>query len=316
MLSLKWATKLSVCRTESEASTAASTSLLDDSGADEDGNSITSTSSLRTLLTFLSDDLWEQVLCFMVANLASCKNVSAVSRRLLTISHSPVSWMGANIQLPGAAMMNEHHVKQVLKLAASWRLAKSLSLTAHPRRQSLTTELQNICPELEISVAAPGPYLMFVMPCYCDIGEEMGLHFFEPRYRWMCRRIFEAQRPHVFAFVTHGGPSPGSTGVLCEVSRFRGNPNGTFDVNFVARSSFSVLEVWPEEVPDEPRAPALAVGLLDINEPIEKSADTPSVLMVQNRHMSAGRTSQMLQARLAAILRCFAASLLCCPRRR
>jgi len=224
--------------------------------------------------------------------------------------------MDANIQLPGAAMISDHHVKQVLKLASSWRLAKSLSLTAHPRRQSLTTELQNICPELEISIAAQGPYLMFVMPCYCTVGEEMGLHFFEPRYRWMCRRIFETQRPHVFAFVTHGGTCPGSTGVLCEVLRFRRNADGTFDVNLVARSSFSVLEMWCEEVPDAPRAPALAVGLLDVNEPIEKAAGMSTVLVVQDRHMSAGHTSRMFHARLAGIFRCFAANLLCCPRRR
>merc|ERR1712129_590302 len=181
-----------------------------------------------------------------------------------------MGWMGANIQLPGAAMMSDNHVEQVLKLATSWRLAKSLSLTAHPRRESLTTELQSICPELDISIAAQGPYLMFVMRCHCAVGEEMGLHFFEPRYRWMCRRIFATQRPHVFAFVTYGGPCPGSTGVLCEVSRFRENSDGTFDVKFAARSSFSVLEVWLEEVPDEPGATPLAVGLLDVDGPIKK----------------------------------------------
>lgn len=157
---------------------------------------------------------------------------------------------------------------------------------------------------------------MFAMRCRCAVGEEMGLHFFEPRYRWMCRRILATQRPHVFAFVTCGGPWPGSTGVLCEVSRFRGNTDGTFDVKFVARSSFSILEVWSEEVPDEPRAPALAVGLLDVNGPTEKASGTPAVLVVQDRHMSAWRTSHVVRARLAGVLRRFAANLLCCPRRR
>jgi len=260
-----WASKFNTGITESDASITAATVLLGDLGADEDGDSIASASSFTGLLTSLIDDLCEQVLCFMVANLASWKHVSAASRRFLTISHSPISWMGANIQLPGAAMMSDHHVKQVLKLATNWRLAKSLSLTAHPRRASLKTELQSICPELDIAIAAQGPYLMFVKRCHCAVGEQMGLNFFEPRYRWMCRRIFATKRPHVFAFVTGEGSSPGSTGVLCEVSQFRGNGDGTFDVVFVARSSFSVLEVWSEEVPREPHAPALAVGLLDID---------------------------------------------------
>merc|ERR1711884_346371 len=135
-----------------------------------------------------------------------------------------------------------------------------------------------------------------------------GLHFFEPRYRWMCQRIFENQPPHVFGFVTHGGANSGSTGVLCEVSRFRGNDDGTFDVSFVARSSFSVLEVWSEKVPNQPHAPALAVGLLDIDRKIESPAGASVVRVVQSRHVSAGRTSR--------IFTCLAANLRCCPPRR
>lgn len=178
------------------------------------------------------------------------------------------------------------------------------------------TELQKICPELDVSIAAHGPYLLFVMGCRCVVGEATGLHFFEPRYRWMCQRIFENQRPHVFGFVTHGGANPGSTGVLCEVSQFRGNDDGTFDVSFVARSSFSILEVWSEEVPDQPHAPGLAVGLLDVDGQVEDQTSTSAVCLVQNRHVSAGRTSPKFHAQIARLFHCFAANLRCCPPRR
>jgi hypothetical protein len=264
----------------------------------------------------LGDDICEQVMRFMVADLALWKHVSTVSRRFLAISHSPASWMGASIQLPGTAMTSEFHVQEVLKLAASWRLANSLSLTAHPRRQSLTTELQQICPELGISIASRGPYLMFVMGCSCGVGDEMGLHFFEPRYRWMCRRLFEAPRPHFFAFVTRGRGCPGSKGVLCEVSRFRANADGTFDVNFVARSSFSVLEVWSEEVPNQPQAPALAVGLLDVDGPIERVAGASAVSVAQNSRTNVNRASRIFHVQFARICGCFSATFRCCPRRR
>jgi len=273
----------------------------------------------------LSDDIWEQTLSFVIVDWSSWKSFSAASHQFHTISLAPVSWMGATIQLPGMAMTSEDYVKQVLLLASRWHLSKSLCLPAHPRRQSLRNELSSICPDLDISVAAQGPYLMFVMGCRCAVGEGMGLHFFEPRYRWMCQRLVETQRsqpgtPIVFAFVTGGGACPGSTGLLCEVKRFRSNPDGTFDVNFVARSSFSVLEAWCEDVPDYPQAPPLAVGLLDVDGQLQKKpAGGSAVSVAQSSHrVSARRTgcASGMTAQLARIFRCTLVKLRCCPVRR
>lgn len=268
----------------------------------------------------LSDDVCEQVLRFVAPDLASWKRFSVASRRCLAIAQSPVSWSGANIELPAAAM-NDKNMEQVLNVAANWRLAKSLCLAAHPRRQSLATELQTLCPDLAISVAAQGPYSMFVMGCRCDVGDSMGLHFFEPRYRWMCRRMFEGPRPHMFAFVTSGGACPGSAGVLCEVTRFRSNADGTFDVNLVARSAFSILEAWPERVPELPRAPPLAVGLLDVDGHVEKSSGITEVLSevlgavgARSSHASTARRG-ILHGHLSRILGCIPLSFRCCPRR-
>lgn len=266
-------------------------------------------------LMLLSDDLCEEVLPFLVADLASWKNMSVVSRRLRTISYSPASWIDASIQLPGAAMASEQ-MKHVLKLAPSWRLAKSLSLKAHPKRQPFMAELKQICPELDISIAAQGPYLLFVMGGRCAIGEHMGLHFFEPRYRWMCRRVFEGERPHVFGFVTSGGSCPGSTGVLCEVSQFRENYDGTFDVLFVARARFSLLEVWTEKVPEQPHAPPLAVGLLDVDDPSGTACSSAASLAQRSGHVGyASRIFRIFRPQCSRVLRCFLGVLLCRRRR-
>ena len=39
--------------------------------------------------------------------------------------------------------------------------------------------------------------MLFVMGCNLPIGARMSLHFFEPRYRWMCRRLFAGEPPYM-----------------------------------------------------------------------------------------------------------------------
>lgn len=294
--------KVASSGSESAASMPETMPFLGDGGNGEDATCIT--------MACLSDDVCERILSFIVMDLASWKLCTAVSRQLCSISYSPISWMDACIQLPATAMARDADVKQVLKLASSWQLAKSLSLTAHPRRQALAVEMKKLCPGLDIITAQQGPYLMFVMGSRCEVGNEIGLHFFEPRYRWMCRRLLETERPQVFAFVTRGDGSPGSKGVLCEISRSRRNGDGTFDVIFVARSAFSVLEMWHEHVPDQPRAPALAVGHLDVSEPIQGRA------MSMGSAPSAVGMACSVRDKLACFLGCFVFSSRCCPRRR
>ena len=65
-----------------------------------------------------------------------------------------------------------------------------------------------------------GPVMLFVMTCRLRLGSMMQLHFFEPRYRYMCRHLTVGGR---FGFMNGGRCTRGCTGVLCEVmeARFR-----------------------------------------------------------------------------------------------
>lgn len=63
-----------------------------------------------------------------------------------------------------------------------------------------------------------GPVMLFVMTCRLRLGSMMQLHFFEPRYRYMCRHLTVGGR---FGFMNGGRCSRGCTGVLCEVMEAR-----------------------------------------------------------------------------------------------
>jgi hypothetical protein len=304
-------------------STASTALMTETSSSDSDRDEAGIILQSRACIALLNDNVWEQVLRFTVADLALWKNVRAANHQLLAGCKSPVSWMGTNISIPAHAMKSKDSIKQILQLASSWGLAKNVCLPAHPKRKALQCELQKVCPSLDFSVAASGPHLLFVMGCRMAVGESMGLHFFEPRYRWMCERIVAGKRPHMFAFVTQGAARAGSTGVLCEVTSHNRNFNGTFDVHLVARETFALLEVWPEEVPDEPHAPPLAVGLVDLDKPFEDAegstpfvsiADNIRVLRSSSRHRRSARLR--LVSRISDTFRWFAGRFRCCRPRR
>lgn len=57
--------------------------------------------------------------------------------------------------------------------------------------------------------------MFFVMSFRLSLGSIVPLHFFEPRYRYMCRHLAVGD---VFGFLNEGrGVHCGVTGVLCEV---------------------------------------------------------------------------------------------------
>lgn len=60
--------------------------------------------------------------------------------------------------------------------------------------------------------------MLFVMTCRLRLGSMMQLHFFEPRYRYMCRHLTVGGR---FGFMNGGRCTRGCTGVLCEVMEAR-----------------------------------------------------------------------------------------------
>ena len=88
--------------------------------------------------------------------------------------------------------------------------------------------------------AGVGPMPVFAMPARLEPGSATRLHFFEPRYRWLCRRI-RADGSLTFAFVTSGCAGVGAVGALCVVPALRENEDGTFDAVIFSTCCFRLL---------------------------------------------------------------------------
>lgn len=146
--------------------------------------------------------------------------------------------------------------------ALHWGLAKEVRLPPHRLRRSVEQRLREAWPRLPLVVQGDGPYLLFAMAAEnFRAGTCTALHFFEPRYKWMCKRLGEApERPPVFGWVTSGRPCVGARGSLCEVTKLTANRGGTYDVAIRAKASFELLEVWTETAEGIPRAAPLSIG--------------------------------------------------------
>ncbi|CAK0804225.1 unnamed protein product [Prorocentrum cordatum] len=139
----------------------------------------------------------------------------------------------------------------------AWRWA-SLPGAAEAQVQEIRAELRKL------------PFLWcFWLPLWSGpilgVGSRMALHFYEPRYCWMCKRITDAASPHepFFGFVSAegaGGAAPGDEGYLCHLGAWGESPRGTFDTAVRSIARFTLLEVWCEDVPGAPSAPPLSVG--------------------------------------------------------
>merc|ERR1712014_192574 len=94
-------------------------------------------------------------------------------------------------------------------------------------------------------------------------GSRASLHLFEPRYRWMCRKMLtgaEAGEPLLFGWVTSHG-----RGSLCQVERMQETHSG-YDVQFISVATFNIGEAWEEAVPHQRRAPKLLHGYVYFHE--------------------------------------------------
>jgi len=153
-----------------------------------------------------------------------------------------------------------------LKLVESWGLAAEVHFEAHKATPAVMRCVALQWPELKLTVDGVGPYSLFCMMSRpIRPGMETMLHFFEPRYRWMCKKLLEAGKPYIFGWVT--GFQPSLVGSLCAVSNIYEGPDGTFDASFTCISQFSVVEYWEEMVPRMPRVPKLMVGYLKLMYP-------------------------------------------------
>eukprot|EP00656_Telonema_subtile_P008259 TRINITY_DN13867_c0_g1_i4.p1 TRINITY_DN13867_c0_g1~~TRINITY_DN13867_c0_g1_i4.p1 ORF type:complete len:198 (-),score=29.80 TRINITY_DN13867_c0_g1_i4:97-690(-) len=127
---------------------------------------------------------------------------------------------------------------------------------------------------------------------HLDVGAEMQLRMFEPRYRLMCSIILgpgfsqdSEGLPRVvpsgaeaptgrFGLVTEEGDPNGvfqSNGSVVIVTHYEWAPDGSCIITIRCESFFRTLETVRISVPEMPAAPALEAGL------VLESADDPSL---------------------------------------
>lgn len=223
---------------------------------------------VSSLFVRLSDEERQRVFSFL-ASISGIGTLSMVNQHFRATAASPAIWEGVKVVVDPKAFLNAQRIQSLVALGTkSWGLAAEVVLPANPMRLAVVEPLQSKWPRLTLTTVGEGPHSLFVMgSANFPVGEHTGLHFFEPRYRWMCRRIFDGPRPYLFGFVTSGGNNIGATGSLCEVITYSANDDGTYDTMVCARRTFTVLERWTEQVPGERRVPPLSVGYLKLHGP-------------------------------------------------
>jgi len=211
----------------------------------------------------LAEDERQRALSF-VASLPCVAAVAATCRRCRAAGRAPTAWEAASLEVDHRALSTPEGADRLAAFGAQhWGLAREVCLPACRLRRSVEQRLQEAWPQLRLTVAGDGPHLLFAMAAEdFRVGASTQLHFFEPRYRWMCRRLCVPgeQRPRLFGWVTSGRPCPGARGSLCEVRRMDEDPGGTFDVAIRSIATFELLEVWTETTQGIPRAAPLSVG--------------------------------------------------------
>eukprot|EP00438_Fugacium_kawagutii_P020417 Skav231255 [mRNA] locus=scaffold411:622954:626559:- [translate_table: standard] len=186
-----------------------------------------------------------------------CSSLMTLNLQSCCLVKCPDAWRDTEITLPPLNGHARRTAPGLMQLAPSWKFASKAVLPAFPERKALEEQLQEICPALEVSVKGEGPVMFFVMSFRLSLGSAVPLHFFEPRYRYMCRHLAVGD---VFGFLNEGrGVHCGVTGTLCEVLDLSMNSNGTFDALIMAKSKFTLAEVWLEAMP---RGQPLAVGFI------------------------------------------------------
>lgn len=193
--------------------------------------------------------------------------VAAVDRRFGRACNTASVWEQATISVSRSAM--EKPCELIGLGVPCWGLASEVKLAASPWRIHVHERLRGAWPRLKISTVGNGPHLFFAMSAAVVTGKSIGLHFFEPRYRWMCQRLLEQGPPRIFGWINRGGPQLGATGYFCNADRFVLHASGSFDVHLRVGRRFSIAEVWGEVVPDEEFAPHLPVGYIDVADDVE-----------------------------------------------
>jgi len=106
-------------------------------------------------------------------------------------------------------------------------------------------------------------------PCFCmgsnlGIGEPIGLHFFEPRYRVLIRMAMQGDRRFFFPA---GRPSRGSLHYLCEAHNVRIYPDGRADLVVLPVHLCRVRQSWTEPVGNHPPLQMAKIEILPLSSP-------------------------------------------------
>mmetsp|Transcript_95123 Transcript_95123/g.174286 ORF Transcript_95123/g.174286 Transcript_95123/m.174286 type:complete len:300 (+) Transcript_95123:89-988(+) len=230
------------------------------------------------------EDLPDFLLCQCLRiqlSLKSLSQLAPVSKRISASSIDESSWEQLDISIPRGLLAHQKFEKLCNLATSSWMRCNCLRLGASPSREAAISALRKAGFTRALEVEGNGPVPLFCMGHYPDVTLEgrLELHFFEPRYRWMCHQLLDdaedGQLPscinedtrnrRCFGFVTEptrGGFGSGAKGYIMEIQDYHWNMDGTCDVSLQAQSSFSVLESWEESVPKQPWASALYVAYI------------------------------------------------------
>lgn len=189
------------------------------------------------MLSALNDDALEIVLVHL--DPANAESLSTVCRRWRLITHRESIWEAFARRRWWRRRLSTSWIYEASRAGQSWR--------AHYVQREASIRRKNVP--------------VFTMTTRLEVGRMLGLHLFEPRYKWLIRRAVEDHDSH-FVFCTQQ-PQKGERGWVCEARRveFMADGRANFDALPLARC---ILEqVWCESVPGAPDAPKLGVANIE-----------------------------------------------------
>jgi len=111
---------------------------------------------------------------------------------------------------------------------------------------------------------------MFYMPARLRVGEVIGMHWFEPRYRWLASRLdIGTDETMVYC---HGRPAVGAESFICVPRQLEIMPDGRAMVELLPVAKCILNELYEEAVPGESWAPKLVCAIAE-ELPLEDGGD-------------------------------------------
>ena len=198
------------------------------------------------------DDLDDALVCLVFSFLTPTEvmlTTALLSRRFSDLSADNAIWRPQCKRRWRGLRRCEAWMKET-EVAASAAL-NPLTLPLRLRRtwcSAFATKLESIRPRLGI----------FAMRSNLQIGRAFGIHFFEPRYRWLVRRTMDPPvgTPELFIYCPKM-PEAGDVACLCEMHDVDVAPDGQANLRILPVAHCRIVTVYEEEVPNNPQAPRL-----------------------------------------------------------